>query len=198
MPRGGSRGNIDGVVRPVFRFDEYVELEHEAAVKHEFLAGQVWAMAGGSPEHAALAANVTALLIAQLRGKPCRVYSSDLRIRVVATGLATYPDVSVVSGKLELDPEDARGHTALNPKVVVEVLSPSTEEYDRGEKLEHYRRIPSLEEVVLVAQDRSAIEVWRAGANGWSKVEGAGQRVLLDSIGCELVLEDVYRDPLAG
>jgi len=88
-----------------FAFGEYLELEEQALLKHEFLDGQVWAMAGGSPEHAALAANVTALLVAALQGKPCRVYSSDLRVRVQATGLATYPDVTVICGRLVSDPE---------------------------------------------------------------------------------------------
>lgn len=107
-------------------------------------------MAGGSPEHAALAASVMALLVAQLRDKPCRVFSSDLRVRVQATGLATYPDVTVICGRLQSDPEDRRGHTALNPKVVIEVLSLSTEEYNRGEKLLHYREVPSIDEIVLI------------------------------------------------
>ena len=96
-------------------------------------------MAGGTPQHAALGAAVSAALLAQLRGGPRRVYSSDLRIRVAATGLATYPDVTVVCGRSERDP--ANEVTVVNPRVVVEVLSPGTEDYDRGEKLEHYKQI---------------------------------------------------------
>jgi Uma2 family endonuclease len=180
-----------------FAFDEYLELEAQAALKHEFLDGQVWAMAGGSPEHAALAANVTALLVAQLKGKPCRVFSSDLRVRVKATGLATYPDVTVICGNLASDPEDRRGHTALNPKVVIEVLSPSTEEYDRGEKLLHYRQLPSVEEIVLIAQDRRAVEIFRRAAQGFERIIVTSGNLQLTSIGCELALDDVYDNPLA-
>ncbi len=104
-------------------------------------------MAGGSREHAAIAANVSALLHTALRGRPCAVHSSDLRIRVADTGLETYPDVSVVCGRAEIDADDP--HVVTNPVVLVEVTSASTEAYDRGEKLEHYARILSLQEVVL-------------------------------------------------
>ena len=129
-----------------FTFLDYLRVDEDSGVKHEFLDGQVWAMSGGSPEHAAVAANVIALLGNALRGKPRRVYSSDLRVRVKATGLATYPDLTIVRGRLEVDPEDPKGHTAVNPKVLVEILSPSTEAYDRGDKLTHYQTIESLVE----------------------------------------------------
>ena len=110
-----------------FSFGQYLMLEEDSGLKHEFLEGQVWAMSGGTPEHAAVAGNVLTLLNVQLAGKKCRVFTSDLRIRVVATGLGTYPDVSVVCGHLELDPEDAKRHTVVNPRILVEVLSPSTD-----------------------------------------------------------------------
>jgi Uma2 family endonuclease len=99
-----------------------------------------------------------------LEGKPCEVFTSALRVRVVATGLATYPDVTVVCGKLEVDPDDSA--TVLNPAVLVEVLSDSTAEYDRGEKLDHYRKITSLREVLLVSHREPAIEVWRRDEAG--------------------------------
>jgi Uma2 family endonuclease len=186
--------------RQRFSFDEYLLLEEIAAVKHEFLDGEVWAMAGGSPEHAAVIGNVTTLLNVQLRGQRCRVYSTELRVRVKATGLGTYPDVTIVCGRLERDPDDRTGHTAINPRVLVEVLSPSTEEYDRGEKLSHYQMIPSLEEVVLVAHDRHEIQIVRREANGtWSRhTAGSGQTARLTSIACDLAVAEVYRDPLAG
>lgn len=185
-------------VRQHFSFAEYLSLEEIAAVKHEFLGGHVWAMAGGTPAHAAIAANVIALLSEQLRGRPCRVFTGDLRIRVHATGLGTYPDVSVVCGKLETDPDDPRGNTVTNPTALVEVMSPSTEEYDRGEKLAHYQRIPSLTEVVLVAHDERRLEVWRRDGGRWTlDVYRAGERARLPSIG-ELAVDEVYRDPLAG
>ena len=186
--------------RQRFSFDEYLLLEEIAEVKHEFLDGEVWAMAGGSPEHAAIICNVSTLLNVQLRGQRCRVYTIELRVRVKASGLGTYPDVTVVCGRLERDPDDRTGHTAINPRVLVEVLSPSTEEYDRGEKLSHYQAIPSLDEVVLVAHDRHEIEVVRREANGtWSRhIAGPGQTARLTSLACDLAVTEVYRDPLAG
>lgn len=186
--------------RQHFSFDEYVDLEEIARVKHEYLAGQVWAMSGGSPAHARLAAAVSAMLTAALVGKPCAAFSSDLRVRASKTGLGTYPDVSVICGQIELDPEDRKGHTAINPTVLVEVLSPSTEAYDRGEKLAHYQTIATLAEVVLIAHDRPQIEVVRREPDGsWSRhVASAGQSARLESVGAQLPVDEVYRDPLAG
>jgi Uma2 family endonuclease len=129
-----------------YSFKEYLELEEVARVRHEFYRGEIYAMAGGTPEHAAMAAAITAILGRQLDPKSCRAYSSDLRVRVLATGLATYPDVTVICGASQRDPESATHVT--NPKLVVEVLSHSTADYDRDEKLEHYRQIPSLDVLV--------------------------------------------------
>lgn len=169
-------------------------------MKLEFLDGQIFAMSGGTPEHAGVTANIGAILNAALREKPCRVFSPDLRVRSRETGLATYADVTVICGQIELDPEDAKKHTALNPVVLVEVLSPSTEHYDRGEKLEHYKTIASLEEVVLVSWDRREIEVVRrAPAGSWSShILREGESAQLTSIGVELAVAEVYRDPLAA
>lgn len=127
-----------------FTFAEYVLLEEMSTVKHEYLDGQAWAMAGGSPQHAAIAGNVIGHLRQSLKGKRCRVFTSDLRVRVVETGLGTYPDASVICGDIELDSEDPKRHTAVNPIFLLEVLSPTTADYDAGEKLEHYKRIESL------------------------------------------------------
>src|SRR5215471_2519866 len=132
---------------------EYIAFERSSNSKHEYLDGAIYAMAGGSREHAMIAGNVITLLNVALRGHPCAVHSSDLRIRVLDTGLETYPDATVVCGRAQMDPDDA--HVVLNPVVVVEVTSPSSEEYDRGEKLEHYKQIPSLREVVLVSHRES-------------------------------------------
>lgn len=189
------------VVQPVrqrFDFAAYVQLEEDSSIKHEFLDGVVWAMAGGSPDHAGIAANIARLLGNQLVGQRCRVFTSDLRIRVKATGLGTYPDVTVVCGELELDPDDPKRHTVTNPRAIVEVLSPSTEDYDRGEKLDHYRQIAALEIVLLVAYDSRRVEIWRRAGTEWSgsSVEDAGC-VELGEIGCRLPVDDVYRDPLA-
>lgn len=182
-----------------YSFDEYLALEAISPVRHEFFDGQVWAMAGGSPDHAAIAVNIAALLSAGLRGQPCRVFGSDLRIRILATGLGTYPDVSVVCGQLELDPDDARGHTVTNPKLVVEVLSPSTEDYDRGEKLAQYKQVGSVEEIVLVAHEEHRLEIWRREPDRWTlDVARDREAVTLQSVRIELPLDEVYRDPLVA
>lgn len=189
---------VDAAIRRWFTFRDYVDLEEISTVKHEYLDGQVWAMAGGTPTHAAVAANVIALLTLQLRGRRCRVFSSDLRIRVPATGLATYPDVSVVCNQLELEPHDPKGHTVINPTAIIEVLSPSTEAYDRTEKLAHYQQLPALTTVALIAHDAQRIDVWHRADGGWQERSfGAAESAPLASIDCELVVSEVYRDPLA-
>ncbi len=185
--------------RQRFEFDEYLLLEERSTVKHEFLGGHVWAMAGGTPEHGAIAANVIALLANRLLGKSCRVYTSDVRVRVKATGLATYPDVTVVCGQEQADPEDPKGATLINPQVLVEVLSPSTEDYDRGEKLSHYKQVPSLREIVLVAQEERRIELWRREVDYWALTVARGDEVaLIASLDCPLPLADVYRNPFSS
>lgn len=191
-----SQSAMSLVARQRFSFQEYVRLEAMSTVKHEFLDGQVWAMAGGTPEHAAIAVNVSTLLSTALRGRPCRVFSSDLRIRIQATGLGTYPDVSVVCGQLELDPEDPDRTTVVNPSLIVEVLSPSTETYDRGEKLSHYKRIPSLREIVLIAYDEHRLEIWRRDGDRWNLTVRCGaESAPLQGLGCVLPLSEVYRNP---
>jgi Uma2 family endonuclease len=188
------------LARGVFSFADYVGVEDDSSIKHEYLDGVVYAMASGSPEHAAVAANVIALLRVAVAGKRCRVFSSDLRVRVKPTGLATYPDASVICERVELDPEDAKGHTALNPTLLVEVLSPSTEDYDRGEKLAHYKRIGSLREVMLVAHDERCVEVWRRVEGRWRhRSFAAGEHVELESLGVTLpVDEDLPRSTGVG
>lgn len=177
-------------------YAEYLRAEAEAEVKHEYLRGEVWAMAGGTPEHGALAAAMIMLLGSGLRGKPCRVFSSDVRVRVQATDLATYPDVSVVYGHLERAPDDP--HAILNPVLLVEILSDSTEAYDRGDKAAHYRRIPSLREYLLVSQREPRLEVFRRGEGGrWELYEaGPGESLTLASVGVIVETDEVYRDPL--
>ena len=172
-----------------YTFADYVALERASNVKHEHLEGQIYAMAGGTPEHAAMAAAVSGLLFAQLRGKPCRVYSSDLRVR--AKDLTTYPDVTVVCGPVQRDPEDT--NTASNPNLVVEVTSASTEEYDRGEKLARYQEIATLTTVVIVSHREPSIDVWERAQQGWKRRSAhAGERVELPAIGCTLAVDDIY------
>lgn len=184
--------------RQLYSFRDYLLAERESTLRHEYLNGEVWAMAGGSPDHAAVAVNVQTLLSQALRGRPCRVFNTVLRIRVQKTGLATYPDASVICGRVELDPEDDKGHTAVNPALLVEVLSPSTEDYDRGEKLANYKQIPSLREVMLVAHDDRRVDLWRRTKRGWTqRVFRDGESVALTSLECALSVTDIYFDPLA-
>lgn len=184
-------------VRQRFTFEDYLLLEETSRAKHEFLNGHVWAMAGGTPEHGAVAANLIALLANQLRDRPCRVFTSDVRVRVKATGLGTYPDVSVVREELKTDPEDRKGNTVVNPIVIVEVLSPSSEDYDRGEKLAHYKQIDALREIVLVAHEERRIEIWRREGERWLLLVARGDELArLESLGCDLPLAEVYRNPL--
>jgi Uma2 family endonuclease len=177
-------------------YAEYLAAEQRSEVRHEYLHGEVSAMAGGTPLHAALAAALIQHLGNALRGKPCRVYSSDLRVRIRETGLTTYPDLSVVCGKLETDVEDATA--VINPVVLIEVLSESSEAYDRGAKAAHYRRIPSLREYVLVSQVEPAIEVFRRNERGNFELLEArkGERFELASLDVALDVDTIYADPL--
>jgi len=184
-------------VRSHVTYAEYVAFEREATEKHEFLRGEIFAMAGGTPEHAALGAAVIAALTNALRDRHCRVFGPDLRIRIEKTDLATYPDVSVVCGKLELASDD--DHAVTNPTVIVEVLSDSTEARDRGDKFAHYRRISSLREYLLVAQNEPRLELYRrTDAGTWELFEAhTGETLVLASIDAHLETDEIYRDPLA-
>lgn len=176
----------------------YLASEQAGEIKHEYLHGQVYAMAGGTPEHAALTSAVITELSVALRGRPCRVYSSDLRVRIDATDLSTYPDVTVVCGSLITAEIDA--NAATNPTLIVEVLSDSTEAYDRGEKFAHYRQLPSLREVLLISQRERRIESYRKGDDGvWSLREARSGEVLeLGALaGVTLDVDLIYGDPLA-
>jgi Uma2 family endonuclease len=179
-------------------YEEYLERERASTTKHEYLRGEVFAMAGGSLEHARLALRVGHLITAGIAQRPCEAFSADARVRVDETDLSTYPDVTVICGRIERSPRD--GEAAINPTVLVEVLSDSSEAYDRGEKFAHYRRIASLQEYVLVSQRERRIEVFRRTAGGrWELGEAtAGGRVVLESIGVELAVDDVYVSALAS
>lgn len=171
---------------------EYLALEAVSNVKHEFLDGQIYGMAGGTPEHAALAASAVGLLFAQLRQGRCRIYDADLRVRVLETGLTTYPDATVVCGPRERDPEDENAIT--NPTVIIEVLSRSTEDYDRGDKFDHYKRISSLRQYVLISHRSREVEVWtRDDAGAWVKAAASdGGRASLASINAVLDVDELY------
>ena len=181
------------ISHPVFHtIAEYVRLEEESTVRHEFVGGRIYAMAGGTPEHSALKVAMILRLGRAVEGGRCRVYDSDLRIRVRKTGLCTYPDASVICGPREVDPEDK--NTVTNPTLVVEVTSGSTEEYDRSEKFEHCRDIASLGEYVLVSHRERAIEVRRREADGvWTvTIARAGERAELRTIGCTIEVGRLY------
>jgi Uma2 family endonuclease len=147
-----------------YTYEEYLAYERDSELKHEFEDGEIFAMAGGSPRHSALASRISAAL-ENTRPPGCTAFQSDMRIRVLATGRATYPDVSMVCGPIELDTTDRSGTTITNPTLLVEVLSPSTEEVDRGSKWRDYQLIPSLQEYVLVSQD-SRVEIYRRLTSG--------------------------------
>jgi Uma2 family endonuclease len=175
-----------------YTLDEYLSFEASSNVKHEYLDGKIYAMAGGSPEHAALAAAVIGLLFPQLRSGRCRALDADLRVRVPATGLLTYPDVTVVCGPREVDAKDPLA--VNNPTLIVEVLSPSTEEYDRGEKFKHYEQLPSLRQYVLVSTaNERGVEVRTRTERGWSlTVLRDGEIAKLESIGATMDVRELY------
>jgi len=188
---------MSAATRPRYSIEEYVRFEEHANTKHEFIDGQIIAMAGGTLEHAAMASAVNASFRAQLAGRECEVYTSDARVRITSSGLDTYPDVAVVCGPVVRDTGDKNAMT--NPTVLVEVTSDSTEAYDRGEKLAQYKTIDALRAVVFVAHRRPGIDVyvrqsdgtWASGAHA-----GAGETVSIEAIRCTLVVDDVFRPPV--
>jgi len=172
---------------------EYLAFERKCEFKSEYWAGQVFAMAGASERHNLIETNVIIALGSQLRGKSCKVYPSDMRVKVPATDLYTYPDVTIVCGKAQFD--DVERDTLLNPTVIVEILSKSTENYDRGKKFQNYRTLESLTEYVLIAQDAVHIEHYvRQSDNQWllSEAKDLSAVVELPTIQCTLALIDVY------
>jgi Uma2 family endonuclease len=178
---------------PPLSEEQYIARERAASDgKSEFLHGRVFAMSGGSPRHNLVTSNVSGALRTALRDRPCVVLSSDQRVCIEPTGLYTYPDVTVVCGGLKTHPRF--DDTLLNPMLLVEVLSPSTEGYDRGAKFAHYRNIESLREVLLVSQVERVVEHYAREADGsWRLTTWTErQRVPLAAIACELALDDVY------
>jgi Uma2 family endonuclease len=178
-------------------YAEYLALEESSATKHEYVAGVVVAMAGGTIEHGRLVSRLTALLSAALGGRPCVVLPADVRVRIRASDRATYPDLHVVCGQVERDPDDA--HAVMNPVVIVEVLSDSTAESDRGDKFADYRRLSSLREYVLVSQRERRIDVYHRDGRRWVLDEQLrGEDVTLESIDVSLAVDDIYVDGLGA
>jgi Uma2 family endonuclease len=176
-------------------YGEYLALERRADLKHEYLDGVIRAMSGGTPEHGRLASQLHHLVRTALQDRKCEVFSSDVRIRIEAANRATNPDLSVVCGRLERSPVD--DDAIVNPIVIVEVLSETTEAYDRGEKFRHYRRIGSLREYVLVSQKEPLVEVWRREGDAWHPREyGRGERAELASIDATISVDELYASAL--
>ncbi len=183
----GLRPNPERMTR-----EEYLAREEVAEGKSEYLSGEAFAMGGGTLSHALIQSNLVRRLGNALDGQPCRVMGPDMRVKVQDSGLYTYPDLSVVCGKAEI--EEERGESLLNPVVLVEVLSATTELYDRSVKFEHYARIPSLRHYVLVAQHRAHIDLLSRGEDGWILRAAAGLDAVLSlpSIDVELPLAEIY------
>jgi Uma2 family endonuclease len=178
--------------RVIYTPAEYLMLERAAQTKSEYLNGQIVAMTGASLAHNYITMNLGGLLWQQLRGRACSAWASDLRVRVSHTGLYTYPDVVAACPPFRF--EDAEVDTLLNPVVIAEVLSPTTEAYDRGKKFAQYRQLDSLREYVLVAQDEARVERFVRQGDLWvlSEVTGLDAMLTLDAIGCEVRLADIY------
>jgi Uma2 family endonuclease len=173
--------------------EEYLALERQAEYKSEYFDGEIFAMSGASPTHNQITANVLAEIHAQFKKRPCRVYVNDMRVKVSPTGLYTYPDIVALCDKPRFD--DAQKDTLLNPTVLIEILSDSTANYDRGAKFKHYRTLDSLKEYLLVAQNEYHIEHYvRQANNQWllSETSHLIDVIELPSINCRLALTDIY------
>lgn len=177
---------------------EYLDIERKAETKSEFLDGEMFAMTGGSEPHALIILNIGAELRNRLKGRPCRARASELRVKITATGLYTYPDVIAACNEPQF--EDSHIDTLLNPTVIFEVLSPSTEAYDRGKKFAYYRTVASLTDYVLVAQDRIQVERYTRQPDGtwtltdWSRIS---DNLSLASIDVTIPLAEIY-DKVSG
>ena len=177
-----------------YTIQEYYQLENDSPEKHEFHRGEILGMSAGSPDHSLIAMNVGDALHQRLRSSKCRAYDSNLRIRI-PTGFSFYADASVICGPVARDPDDPAGHAVTNPRLIIEVLSPSTEAYDRGDKFHAYKQLQSLEEYVLISQTRPRVETLLRQADGsWllASCDGLDSIAKLKSLGIDLPLADVY------
>lgn len=175
--------------------ETYLALERAADFKSDYINGEIYAMAGASPEHNLIAANMIAAIRPQLPNRGCRIYGSDQRVKVPNTLLYTYPDILIVCGSSRYD--DTRNDTITNPTILIEVLSPTTEAYDRGEKFAHYRRSDMLREYVLVSQDKARVEHFtRQEDDSWvlREYEGEEAEVVFSAVEARLALKDIYEE----
>jgi Uma2 family endonuclease len=179
--------------RSLISREAYLALERESDERHEYIAGEVFAMAGGTETHALIIGNLIAALHSPTRRRGCRIYPGDVRIAISAIDIYTFPDVSLVCGQPQH--EENRRDILLNPKVVIEVLSPSTERYERGQKFHQYQHIPSLDAYILVAQELPLIEQYvRHSEQEWlySAARGLDATLALPTLECSLALADAY------
>lgn len=173
--------------------EDYLALEQDSEIKHEYVAGEIFAMSGAGRRHNLIALNVSSDLHSQLANRPCEVYQSDMRVQVKATGAYRYPDIAVVCGEPEFFA--SQPESLLNPTLLIEILSESTASVDRGEKLAEYRRIPTLQEYLLISQDAPRIERYlKQDAHNWlyTELTGLDQQLALPSIDCVLHFSDVF------
>ncbi len=183
------------VRQPFVSYAAYAAAEALSEERHEWHDGIVVAMAGGSPRHGALAMRVAAALDTALRGRTCQIFSSDVKVRIRASKLGTYPDLSVVCCPLEVDTEDA--NSVINPVLLVEILGSSTEAYDRGAKFAHYRAVPSLKAVLFVRQLEPGLELFAKRDDGtWELHERTAGTLRVAAIEVDLDVGEIYRDPL--
>lgn len=177
----------------LYAMQEYLELERQVDIKSEFYNGQIYAMSGASTKHNIIATNIIGELYQKLKGQSCQAFGSDMRLKA-SEHMAAYPDVMIVCGKLETV-EDKYKDTILNPMVIMEILSPTTEQYDRGVKFAHYRKNESLQEYLLISQNQPCVERYRRVNNGdwmYCAITGLDAKVILESVGVTLNLADVY------
>lgn len=185
------------VARKRSTYAEYVAFTDTAELKHEYIDGEIVAMSGGTIAHGRLIGQMTGLMRDALKGRPCVVLPAEVRVRIRAADRATYPDLHVVCSSVEADPDDA--HAVVNPTVIVEVLSDSTADSDRGDKFGAYRRLRSLREYVLVSQHERRIDVYTRDGRRWILDEyRTAEKLRLESIGVELAVDDVYNDALGA
>lgn len=184
---------MSAIAKPKLTPQEYLDLERQSEIKHEYFKGEIFAMSGAKRNHNKISTNIGGLVWQHLKGKNCESYSSDMRVFVPQTGLYTYPDLVVVCGEPKF--QDDVFDTLLNPVVLVEVLSDSTESYDRGKKFQHYRSIESLQEYVLVSQNEARIEKYVKHGDGFwllSEAVGTESEIEFSSIECRISLAEVY------
>lgn len=190
---------MSAVAQNKFTYEEYLARESSSQSKSEFYAGQIFAMSGGTPRHNTIGVNLIVSTRNRLRGTPCRPFNSDQRIHIQPSGLATYPDISIVCGELALAPQDT--DAIVNPRVIFEVLSKSTESYDRGKKFDFYRQLDSLREYILVSQEEAQVERFTKQMSGdWllSINKGLESTLTLTSIEIEIPLAEIYEDVVLG